>query len=520
MKVIHTSVWAGQKRLGQLAKWKTAEEVAALVRSLPREEQPKQLIVTRKGMLDPLEVHMLDFPNISIRPSELQLPFQAAMKIEKLADVILKATEPQMLLYNLYDDWLVDGNTEPGTAFSRLILILRGLHVNPDRAKLILRPDRSVTTKEHHLWPSFTTEQWVNVENQLSDLILNDYGKKNNVNVASLTQHEIRDLILGQEIKAPSLRRQEMADIDEQQQEPSQLTALKTKTQNVHGDEMVVVTTSNYEQQAFTSKTEWRSRAISTTNLHLRAKHIYVSSDDIKDDGRNTYIMPKNILKKFIQISDLRAQVGGLLYGRSPEDNPAIKEIRAIALVPQLGNANSVQLATHFPDDDKNLEGLEPLGWVHTQAQESMALSAVDVSAQAKMMKENNNWDQNSVTMTVAFTPGSVTLSAFSLTQQGVEWGAENRDLQSLHPEGYSAGFGQKCQLLLSDRIKGFFVVPETDLWNYAFIGAGWNPHSKFDMKLDTPLSFYHELHRPIHFTSFNQLEDEDLEVEQEDVFA
>ncbi len=44
-------MWAGQKRLGQLAKWKTAEEVAALVRSLPVEEQPKQVIVTRKGML-------------------------------------------------------------------------------------------------------------------------------------------------------------------------------------------------------------------------------------------------------------------------------------------------------------------------------------------------------------------------------------------------------------------------------------------------------------------------------------
>ena len=30
LKIIHTSVWAGQKRLGQLAKWKTAEEVLAL----------------------------------------------------------------------------------------------------------------------------------------------------------------------------------------------------------------------------------------------------------------------------------------------------------------------------------------------------------------------------------------------------------------------------------------------------------------------------------------------------------
>ena len=70
-------MWAGQKRLSQLAKWKTAEEVAALVRSLPVEEQPKRIIVTRKGMLDPLEVHLLDFPNIVITGSELQLPFQA-----------------------------------------------------------------------------------------------------------------------------------------------------------------------------------------------------------------------------------------------------------------------------------------------------------------------------------------------------------------------------------------------------------------------------------------------------------
>lgn len=74
----------------------TTSQVAALVRSLPVEEQPKRIIVTRKGMLDPLEVHLLDFPNIVITGSELQLPFQAAIKLEKFGDLILKATEPQM----------------------------------------------------------------------------------------------------------------------------------------------------------------------------------------------------------------------------------------------------------------------------------------------------------------------------------------------------------------------------------------------------------------------------------------
>jgi len=55
-------------------------------------------------------------------------------------------------------------------------------------------------------------------------------------------------------------------------------------------------------------------RAISATNLHLRTNHIYVSSDDIKETGF-TYILSKNVLKKFIIISDLRTQVGGARVG-------------------------------------------------------------------------------------------------------------------------------------------------------------------------------------------------------------
>lgn len=186
LKVIHTSVWAGQKRLGQLAKWKTAEEVAALIRALPAEERPKQIIVTRKGMLDPLEVHLLDFPNIVIKGSDLQLPFQSSLKIEKFGDLILKATEPHMVLYNLYDDWLK--SIQSFTAFSRVILILRALHVNIDRTRAILKPHKGVITKPNHIWPTLTDEEWIKCEVELKNLVINDYAKKNNVNVSSLTQ--------------------------------------------------------------------------------------------------------------------------------------------------------------------------------------------------------------------------------------------------------------------------------------------------------------------------------------------
>lgn len=73
-------------------------------------------------MLDPLEVHLLDFPNIVIKGSELQLPFNACLKVEKFGDRILKANQPEMLMFNLYDDW--QGSVAPQTCFSRLILIL------------------------------------------------------------------------------------------------------------------------------------------------------------------------------------------------------------------------------------------------------------------------------------------------------------------------------------------------------------------------------------------------------------
>lgn len=519
LKIIHTSVWAGQKRLGQLAKWKTAEEVAALIRSLPVEEQPKQLIVTRKGLLDPLEVHLLDFPNISIRASELQLPFQAAMKVEKLGDMILRATEPKMMLFNLYDEWLKTISSY--TAFSRLILILRALHVNQDKTKLLLRPDKTVITKEHHIWPTLSDEDWIKVEVQLRDLILNDYGKKNNVNTSSLTSSEVRDIILGMEISAPSMQRQQAAEIEKQQQEQQQLTAVTTKTQNVHGEDIIVTTTSQFEQQAFASKTEWRTRAVATSNLRTRANNIYISSDDIHEEDHYTYIMPKNILKRFITISDLRVQVAGYLYGSSPPDNSQVKEIRTIVMIPQVGNTRDVQLPHQLPQHS-HLAHLEPLGIIHTVAgNEPPYMTASDVSQHARLMSAHPTWDKKTVTMTVSFTPGSVSLAAWALTPQGYKWGVENKDTQSDMPAGFgTTGMGEKTQLLLSDKIRGYFLVPEQGLWNYSFMGASFAAIEKksVGVKMDTPLGFYADSHRPLHFQNFAELED--IWVDRQDNFA
>jgi len=180
-----------------------------------------------------------------------------------------------------------------------------------------------------------------------------------------------------------------------QAREGGNMTAVTTKTQNVHGDELIVTTTSPYEAEVFASRADWRVRtwlcspsvfpcttcshrqrlhaqifsipspdlsanglvccfcsssfeplmrrfhllmlpnmltlspwraqvrAISAANLHLRVNHIYVNSEAVRDSGY-TYVLPKNVLKKFICIADLRTQVAGFMYGVSPPDNAQV----------------------------------------------------------------------------------------------------------------------------------------------------------------------------------------------------
>ncbi|KAF8757846.1 U5 snRNA binding [Rhizoctonia solani] len=501
LKIIHTSVWAGQKRLGQLAKWKTAEEVAALVRSLPVEEQPKQVIVTRKGMLDPLEVHLLDFPNIVIKGSELQLPFQACMKMEKFGDLILRATQPQMCfsvfmvsLRCLFvkaqtnicaiDDWLKSISSY--TAFSRLILLLRGLHVNNEKAKVILRPDKSTVTEPHFVWPTLTDDEWIKVEVALRDLILADFGKRNSVNIASLTASEIRDIILGQEIAAPSIQRQQMAELEKSTEAQGQVTAVQTQTTNIHGDTLQVVTTTNYEQQVFSSKSDWRVRAISATHLPLRLQHIYVSNDDVKDDAASyTYVLPKNVLRAFITNADLRTQVAAFLYGSSPADNKQVKEIKHEFL----------------------LKDLEPLGWIKTQGLDISHLSPTDVTTQAKIMADHPEWSSHSICLSCSFTPGSISLSAHQLTVAGFEGKEESR-------------LGSRPIVVVRSH-SGYDTHPEGRVWNYGVgLAQMWTANLPYHVVLDTPLPFWAEQHRPNAFLSFANLETGDDSADVENSFA
>jgi pre-mRNA-processing factor 8 len=79
---------------------------------------------------------------------------------------------------------------------------------------------------------------------------------------------------------------------------------------------------------------------------------------------------------------------------------------------------------------------------------------------------------------------------------------------------------GEKCQLLLSDKIRGYFLVPENNTWNYSFMGSAFGGIEKkpVHVKIDTPLPFYNDQHRPLHFQNFAELED--IWVDRSDNFA
>jgi pre-mRNA-processing factor 8 len=77
-------------------------------------------------------------------------------------------------------------------------------------------------------------------------------------------------------------------------------------------------------------------------------------------------------------------------------------------------------------------------------------------------------------------------------------------------PAGYNTSLGEKTQVLLSDKIRGYFLTPVDGIWNYMNLGAKFDSIQKkpVHVKLDTPARFYDSIHRAGHFSSFAELED------------
>ncbi|MBK8156647.1 MAG: hypothetical protein IPK55_11930 [Streptococcus sp.] len=73
--------------------------------------------------------------------------------------------------------------------------------------------------------------------------------------------------------------------------------------------------------------------------------------------------------------------------------------------------------------------------------------------------------------MTVSFPTGSCSLTTYRLTPEGFAWGKAQKET-STNDKGYHTSMYEKVQMILSDKFLGFFMIPETKIWNYNFMGV------------------------------------------------
>jgi len=79
-----------------------------------------------------------------------------------------------------------------------------------------------------------------------------------------------------------------------------------------------------------------------------------------------------------------------------------------------IGNTRDIQLPQQLPQHEY-LEQMEPLGIIHTvSGNEPPYMTAMDVTQHARLMNAHKSWDKKTVSMTVSFTPGSVSLASWA----------------------------------------------------------------------------------------------------------
>lgn len=145
-----------------------------------------------------------------------------------------------------------------------------------------------------------------------------------------LKQEEVKDILMGGDLTPVSTQSRRVGDVQRQDGEGHE-QAVNVRTHDKHGRELVSSTTSPYERQPAFSRTDWRIRALSASNHYLRDCRIVQSIDR----SCGNIPVPRNIVKKFIFISDLRCQIGAYMYGLESKENIQSREVRSFVITPQ-----------------------------------------------------------------------------------------------------------------------------------------------------------------------------------------
>ncbi|KAH9601384.1 PRO8NT domain [Trypanosoma melophagium] len=518
LSVVHKSVFAGQKRRTKLAREKAAEEIASWLRSTPASQRPGKIIVTRSRFRQTLHnMLVLDYPNIIIGQSDLNLAIPMILRHSRLADLRISATESKGWEFCLYDDWLQQ--FQPATCFNLLNLILRGYHVNLSRTRETLVPDLHVEVHHSHFWPTYTRMEWERVSVRLQEMIIADAARRMNVSPNQFTEMEKKDILLGKKMTTVEIQEEEIKELEEMRRTKliqEQVTNITTKT----GETIKKKVKAAFDFGNSTTASNWRTRSLAdaaafdeSTPLEIDVTGTVASSDQL--------IIPTELLKLLIPCCDVQAQCCAYLFGQALPDSPNVKEVLCIMFPPQKGSAVECTTPVHIPHQHPALveNHLSLLGVLRCSGGEPI-IHTRDLALHGRLLAANEGLQtEGLVTAVLGISQDGLNMRCYATTREGISWALENYT-KALEKESteVEATHVTPCRATLSPELQGFFLVPNSGGWNYAFKGAVWRESTEFDVCVDLPYLFFASQHRPDHFLNFVRLSEDDPAIDIADI--
>ncbi|CAK5074759.1 unnamed protein product [Meloidogyne enterolobii] len=192
-------------------------------------------------------------------------------------------------------------------------------------------------------------------------------------------------------------------------------------------------------------------------NELIQQQQIFIDSNNIANTDLK-YILSKNILHKFLLISEMQIDVTGHIYGLSSSYDPGIKEICCI-FIPNKWAIYQFNVYSFDQISQHQFKNYEFFGWIHTKASnDSSELSHNDRFFHTNFVHQSQQGQQHTkasneqrVFVSCNFTPDSVSLSAFRLTSIGYEWGRIANAGKSSKLKMYSPSHYEKVLLLVPD---------------------------------------------------------------------
>jgi pre-mRNA-processing factor 8 len=461
LKIFPRNFWKGQKKLNQFAKWKAAEEVSKFLNKIPLKYHPQLMIAIRKNLIDPLGIHLICYPNIVIKGSEIKISFYSLLQIEKIANKIKKTSFYNLLIYTLYDDWL--NFISAFTCFSRIILILRSLDVNFQKFKKIFG-EVDIPFSVQNFWPKFSDQKWIKIEILLKNLIIEDFCKKKKIIPKKFSQNDIRNIIFGTKINLSD-------DIYVKESEKS------NSFTNIIRNEKSMEDFVFLKSEKIIKQANWKIRDSFSINFFSISK--IISEFKFLDQRLfHKCIFPKNIIKYFACLSNFNSKTFGILFGKKLKKNKKVFKIQIILIPPQIYEDSKIDVALELPKN-KFLKFIYFHGFIKaTFSYDNEKCIKNDILIINSMLKKNfQNLKDQIIFMKIEIFSEKCQISGNLM---------KNYDQSFIFSKQNS-----KIVVILTERFFGFFLSPKKINWNFSFKIYSFFKELKYSLLISLPSLFY-----------------------------